>query len=359
MNLLNIARRGQRYALVALSASALSALASAVVIALSNAALLRALGILACVLSLTSAVTFFYLYYSGRATRILRDKKRLDEEIEKSTAEYRSAITSLEEKNEYLLEQWSRIERTQREQTRDLTIAKRIQQNILPQKFPAIDGVHFASYYQPIETVGGDFYDTLALSDTEAFFIIADVCGHGVSAALITAMLKALWQSHAPRYTEPADLMKRINDQIVGNLESIQYITAIIGKIDTEKKTLVYANASHPPPLLARGKNVFELTGNKNTLLGKFDRAKYAEDTVALMSMDKLLFYTDGVTEASRDKNKRAQYGIERLKESFRLHANEDIFDGIENMKNDFRRFFAFRKPDDDFTFFGCAFITP
>ncbi|MBI4978131.1 MAG: SpoIIE family protein phosphatase [Spirochaetes bacterium] len=280
------------------------------------------------------------------------DSARKVSDIERVINEYRDIIVVLEEKNEYLINKWNALEKDRRSTIRDRAVATAIQRNILPREFPRSDEIKFSAFYKPIEGVGGDYYDVIELDDNNMFVFIADVAGHGISSALITAMLKAAAVSYTHRYPAPKFLMERINSDLSQYVTSAHFVTAVIAHINLETHTLTHVIAGHPRPLLMRKKEVIVFEGN-NPVIGQNKDTQFNEETIQLCGGDKLLFYTDGAVELSRERSKRDAYGAARLTESFMAHSVKDIIHTVDGVKNDMMAYGAAGTIDDDLTLLG------
>lgn len=296
---------------------------------------------------------FVILRYSLH-TALMDGEKRFQKSIRSTVDEYRNIIFLLEEKNEYLLERWSSTNKNRKERARDIDLAKRIQEGLLPRRFPAVRGTQFASYYNPIEEIGGDFYDIISVEPNKTVIFIADVSGHGIASALITAMLKSSLRSHAHHHHGVEALMSNINEDLSSYVQTSHYVTAILAVYDSDSRLLKYVNASHPPPAIY-SKRAFLMPASKNPIIGKFKDAVYKSEEILLSPRDKVLFYTDGVIEASRDKRKRDSYTEKRLIESLNRSGDKDVYHLVNDMQGDLMRFMLPIHPDDDYTFLAFS----
>ena len=182
---------------------------------------------------------------------------------------------------------------------RELETARQIQSFILPQKTVDIKGIHIAAHYVPMASVAGDFYDFVRLDDNQLGILVADVSGHGVPASLISSMVKIAFSSQLPHADDPARVLAGINQVLCGKLES-DFVTAGYLFMDTEKQSVTYAGAGHPPLFLWRGseqKN-YEYR-EKGVVLGQFEDVRYQNIHLELKSGDRFLLYTDGIIEAT------------------------------------------------------------
>lgn len=191
----------------------------------------------------------------------------------------------------------------------ELRIARRIQEDMLPKSSLDLDGLAVHGLLAPAKEVGGDLYDYY-VRDGKLFFCIGDVCGKGVPAAMVMAVVHSLLRMLSEREEDPARIIGDLNREACQNNESGVFVTLFLGVLDLATGRLRYCNAGHDHPVLARD-TVEELQALANVPVGTFDDFQYqAQETV--ISPGTLLFlYTDGVTEA-KDAGRR-QYGRERL----------------------------------------------
>ncbi len=184
----------------------------------------------------------------------------------------------------------------------ELAIARGIQVSLMPRNLPQPAGWRIASVYRAAREVGGDFFDAydLPARPGQVGFIVADVTGKGVTAALVMAFTRAVLRSAAYNGTGPADALARTNRVLVRDAQTGLFITAFAGELDTTSGQLRYASAGHEPPLLVRRRDglVRELDLPPSVLLGAFDDFEVPETTIDLESGDLLVAFTDGVTDA-------------------------------------------------------------
>jgi sigma-B regulation protein RsbU (phosphoserine phosphatase) len=213
-------------------------------------------------------------------------------------------------------------ERTLIDVQQELSTAKRIQSSIIPQSSPSLRGVRLSARYQPMTAVAGDFYDFLTPSDDLLTILVADVSGHGVPAALVACMLKVCFAAQKHNAADPAAILYGLSVMLRGSLGG-QYLTAACAAIDIKTRIVTYAGAGHPPTLLARvGTSELVLLDENGLFIGPFPNATYANMTTAFNTGDRLLLYTDGITEASGSDG--AEFGRERLGEFLLRSAPSD-----------------------------------
>ena len=197
--------------------------------------------------------------------------------------------------------------------SKEHTIATVLKSSILPDSLVEVPGLETYSLYRPAggeSEIGGDYYDMFVRTDGKVVLSIADVCGQGVRAATKTSMIRYTVRGMAAAGMAPAAMASELNRVVFDTGDTSDIVTAFIALLDMKTLTLTYANAGHPPALLLRGEGLeaLETTG---PLLGAISGVEFQERTVALEPCDLLVMYTDGVTEARRQ---RELYGEERLR---------------------------------------------
>jgi sigma-B regulation protein RsbU (phosphoserine phosphatase) len=212
---------------------------------------------------------------------------------------------------------------------RDLNLAREIQQAFLPQRYPVFgepslgrrSTLRFCQRYVPAGVVGGDFFDVLRVSKDEAGIIICDVMGHGVRAALVTAMLRALIDERAPFSRHPAQMLSQLNRglrTIWKDSDSPMFVSAAYLVINSRTGVMQYANAGHPSPFHLRAGRGVESLGvpgdGHGPALGLADAPEFPVGRRDLAQGDRVLLYTDGVYEVEGEDGEF--YGQPRLKES-------------------------------------------
>jgi serine phosphatase RsbU (regulator of sigma subunit) len=238
----------------------------------------------------------------------------------------------------------------------ELQIANQIQSSILPREAPRIAGLEIAARYVPMSAVAGDFYDFLLVDDQRIGILIADVTGHGVPAALIASMLKIAFVGQAGHANDPGRVLAGLNHALCGKFEE-HFVTAAYIFLDLEKLVLRYAGAGHPALLLARfgagnlrETEARELEAN-GLMLGLFPEATYAPVEIQLEARDRLLLYTDGISEAM--SSTREEFGKVRLKAFLSSSTASSAASFADALLSELRRWSATdsgRAQDDDIT---------
>ena len=205
-----------------------------------------------------------------------------------------------------------RRQRLQDEQ-RELDEARRIQRKLLPSRMPDIDGWELAASWQPASGVGGDCFDAILLAPTQLALSIADVVGKGIPAALLMSNLQAAVRAFATVATEPRDLCRQVNRILCGHIAEGRFISFCYCVLDAELGVLTYTNAGHYAPVLARADGTVERLTAGGPVLGVFADSTYEQGRVNLGSGDRIVLFTDGITEARPDPGSEEEFGEQRL----------------------------------------------
>jgi sigma-B regulation protein RsbU (phosphoserine phosphatase) len=183
-------------------------------------------------------------------------------------------------------------------QERELERAREIQQSLLPSEIPQISGFNVAGAWQPARWVSGDYYDVLRLGAHRLGICIADVAGKGVSAALLMANVQAALHAFAPDSESPAQVCAKVNTLLHENIATGKFVTFLYGILDGGARTFQYCNAGHLYPILVSSGSARMLEGG-GAVLGVFPDWTYQDSTIGLRAGDRLLLFTDGITEAA------------------------------------------------------------
>jgi sigma-B regulation protein RsbU (phosphoserine phosphatase) len=197
-----------------------------------------------------------------------------------------------------------------------------IQRALLPATLPHNDVFQVAGNWQPAQGVGGDCYDATMFTPTTLGVSIADVAGKGIPAALLMSSLQAAVRAFAVESTPPHAICASVNRLLCGQMIAGRFATMCVLRLDASRGTLTYANAGHNPPLLARANGTVERLTSGGTVLGVFADATFAGGEIALERGDRVLLFTDGISEA-RDANEE-EYGEARLSTALMQHRHLD-----------------------------------
>jgi sigma-B regulation protein RsbU (phosphoserine phosphatase) len=235
----------------------------------------------------------------------------------------------------------------ERRARQEMDIARQVQSKLLPQKAPLLRTIEYAGACIQARAVGGDYYDFLDLGEGRVGFVLADVAGKGISAALLMANLQAHLRSQSAIVNHDfAETLERVNRMFFESTESNNYATLFIGVYEDETRRLRYVNCGHNPPLILHGEEVQRLYATA-TVLGLFDDWQCEVTETSLRPNDILAICTDGVFEAADPKGN--EFGEDGLLSALRggqeRSANELLESVVETVKR-----FAPGEPADDLT---------
>jgi sigma-B regulation protein RsbU (phosphoserine phosphatase) len=195
-----------------------------------------------------------------------------------------------------------------------------IQQTLMPATLPATEHFEVVGTWRPAGTLGGDTYDAFLFSPDVIGLSIADIAGKGLPAALLMSSLQAAVRAFALDSSPPQSVCASVNRLLCGQMIAGRFATLVYLRLDARRGELAYANAGHNPPLLARGDGRVETLGASGTVLGVFPETEYRGAVVPLERGDRLLLYTDGVTESRNRAGE--EYGEERLAAALSRHRH-------------------------------------
>jgi sigma-B regulation protein RsbU (phosphoserine phosphatase) len=206
-------------------------------------------------------------------------------------------------------------EQLQREQmTSEAREARVIQQALLPKSSPSIPGFTVSGLSIPVGAVGGDWYDFIPMDKGRWGLVLADVSGKGTAAALLMSATRGILRSLAEAACTPGEVLTKLNRLLVEDFPAGRFVTMVYGVLDPAKRTLTFANAGHLPPLLVTGTSSQLLDVERGIPLG-LGPGDFSEVEVKLPVGCRLVFYSDGITEAENPRDE--EYGLARLQEHF------------------------------------------
>jgi phosphoserine phosphatase RsbU/P len=195
-------------------------------------------------------------------------------------------------------------------QDEELQRAREIQESLLPKVIPQVPGFEVASAWQPARAVGGDYFDVLKLGESRLAICIADVSGKGVPAALLMANVQASLRASVRDLDSPARVCGIVNGMLCESIAGDKFVTFFCGVLDATSRVFRYCNAGHPYPILVSSGTVRTLDQG-GAVLGVFPDWKYEDSSVDLSPGDRLLLFTDGITEAASPQGE--EFGMERV----------------------------------------------
>lgn len=235
----------------------------------------------------------------------------------------------------------------------DLAVAGEIQQAILPSKFPPfpdlVDKLDIFASMTPAKDVGGDFYDFFQIDADRIGFVIADVSGKGIPAALFMAVSRTLIRSTGLRGIPSHECISYANRLLCNESLDAMFVTVFYGIYTISTGVIDYTNAGHNPPYLLRRNNVVEaLPLSQNFIVGVFDDFVYTNSTLKLEPGDAIILYTDGVTEAFNEE--KQQFGEKGLEKTLKSVLGADSKEIIEAITEDVAEFSGNEPQNDDIT---------
>lgn len=275
--------------------------------------------------------------------------QRMNEELEQRVAERTQELT----RKNALMEE-------------ELQMARELQMALLPHHFPTLpkgagtrdSAIRFCSMYQPTHSVGGDFFNVFPLSDTAVGVLMCDVMGHGVRAALVTAMMRALGEQFSGTADQPGELLTKINRtlwEILRHSGTNLFATACYVVADVATSRITFANAGHPSPLLVRSSSrlVEPIVPPRGSgpALGIFENAQYAVHERALESSDLILLFTDGLFDVENHHDE--SFNEHRLRQSIQTRAGMPPDQLVHDVFREIEQFAEGRAFADDVCFLG------
>lgn len=180
----------------------------------------------------------------------------------------------------------------------EVQLARQIQQTFIPQSLPTHPAWQMAARWRTARQVGGDFYDVIELPNGKLGLFIADVADKGMPAALFMALTRTLVRAAVNEQHSPADVLRRVNDQLLPDTLSGMFVTAVYGVLDTANGDFTFVNAGHNPPFWVKENGEIEKLTRTAVALGVMEQPSMKERTISIAEGDTLLLYTDGLTEA-------------------------------------------------------------
>lgn len=243
--------------------------------------------------------------------------------------------------------------------SRELALARQVQQRLLPQSLPEIDGLQIAAAERPAREVGGDYYDVVGLGRDCIGVLVADVSGKGAAAAFYMAEMKGVFQAGSRLTRAPGEFLAQANDALSPSLGRGDFISAAYAVLDAEAGTLALARAGHPPAVLVRNRQRPDggrwlLRGDGLAIgldrSGTLFRQTLREQMICLAPGDTVVLYTDGLVEARNAGGE--EYGYDRLAHFVEQNQHADALDLRDLLLAETSAWSASDEPDDDTTLF-------
>ncbi|UCE07734.1 MAG: SpoIIE family protein phosphatase, partial [bacterium] len=234
----------------------------------------------------------------------------------------------------------------------ELSLARKLQENILPQQLPEVKGISFAAQYIPAMEIGGDFYDVMPLANKQLAILLADVTGHGIQAALSTTLLKLAFRNFQNREISPAGILAGMNEVLYKILPEKTFVAALVVSIDIETAHCTIVNGGIPYPLvLKRSDNKVKRLLANGLVLGAVNQEKYKPGDpvdLVLQGGDCLFLCTDGLSEIENETQE--QFDADLLDQVILQHVESPIDELVNHLVDAARKFSQPQHNWDDIT---------
>jgi sigma-B regulation protein RsbU (phosphoserine phosphatase) len=204
----------------------------------------------------------------------------------------------------------------------DLNEAQEIQRGLMPRRMPQLDGFSLASAWQAAHEVSGDYLAAYKINESHAALCVADVAGKGFPAALLMSNMQAALKSLTSERISPSELCLKLNRLMCGNTPLRKFVTCFYADLDIVNRTLTFSNAGHNPPVLMHREGECIRLEDGGPVIGAFTGSKYTQREIQLSEGDRLLLFTDGVTEARNQSGE--EFGEERLQKCVRSYRGQN-----------------------------------
>lgn len=256
----------------------------------------------------------------------------------------------------FLEKQWT-VNQERNRMMSELSVAENIQRSILPtinDSFPGRPELSIEAFMEAAKEVGGDFYDVFYVDRDKIAFLIADVSGKGIPAALFMMQSKQILQDCVKEFDELSDAITEANDRLCQGNEAEMFVTAWIGVLDLLTGEVDYVNAGHNPPVVSLGGEVSYMKERGGLVLAGMEGIPYRQGSFVMRPDDIILLYTDGVTEAENEKLE--QFGEEALQKWVETLGNVSSQEIVEYVRKRVKEHVAGYEQSDDITMLCVKF---
>ncbi|MBN1523712.1 MAG: SpoIIE family protein phosphatase [Spirochaetales bacterium] len=286
------------------------------------------------------------------AVEDITQRKAFEKVMESSFDNFIQTTIDLDNALKKIKEQRTTLEEYKKHIERELSIARGVQQSLIPLECPKSDTLDIEAATITSSELGGDFYDFYPVEGSRLGIFIADVSGHGVASSLVSSMVKAYMADITDRVDEPKDVLASLNKKVTEAIAGTDFfLTASYMTIDLNSLDTVFANAGHLYTLYFQKKTgTIAHCGEKTkgTVIGSFREVEFTEEQRVLAAGDMLLFFTDGIVEARNAANEF--YGSERLELFVKEHENLAPKKFVDKLFSDVKKFAGERAKSDDQT---------
>ncbi len=291
-------------------------------------------------------IFFQSLILSSRIASAFTRAEELSESL-KISNESLVALTENLESN--VLDRTSLLNTTLQRLKRDLQLAKKIQQKILPTPDFKLPNIEFYLHFQPQDEIGGDFYDIFEFDNGTVRFFLADATGHGIQAALYTMAIKSEYEAIKKFVTKTDDLISHLNQKVQNKFSGLKIVfSCIIIDIDTITNKMYYTSAGHPDQILLTKKTGIELLPRTGNIIGLRKEQEYTQYSTFFEPGDRIFLFTDGIVEQKNPK--REEYGLEKIIKRMSDYRDETPESFMKDIIQDLNEFQDTVVQEDDLT---------
>ncbi len=238
--------------------------------------------------------------------------------------------------SDQLKHQYAELQETNNVLDYQMKMARQVQQSLIEESNFQVNEVRFNSRYMPALDIGGDIYDIIKLDENSVGVFIGDVSGHGISAALLTSMIKIMFRNLVTTYPNPKDLLYQMNlefSNIFANRITDVYASVFFARIDTKNKEICYANAGHALPMFVKSSTHVASEMQANGIpIGLMDKSTYDDHIQTFERGDVILFYTDGLSDSlNKESNELFLDKLKELLLDVKSQPSEEIIEMLIN----------------------------
>jgi len=286
--------------------------------------------------------------------------QRLEGIVREKTEDLANSLIEMKKAKDMADEAHHKLKERNEEMLEELNMARTVQLNMIPKAndFPQREELNFGYQYSSMDEVGGDLYDVMRIDKNAYGFLIADVSGHGVPAALITSMAKVSFNSNSVLDKSTADICENVNEELYSLIGNLSYfLTAYYCVINLETGVFEFTNAGHHPAILMPSNNRnIEKLDTEGFLIGAFNNITFGSEKRILNEGDRILLFTDGIVEAKNDDE--SLYGYDRLTSFIYNNYDKEPKTFVDDLVKDVENFCGKRPPDDDRAILFIEFIS-
>ncbi len=260
-----------------------------------------------------------------------------------------NANTELTESHSKLAKLYGELNKAHAKINKDLDQARTIQTGLLPTKFTDTENLNVAAKYIPASQVGGDYYDLFRIDEDRFGVIVADVSGHGVAAAMVMTMTKVLLKTYCTKADTPRETLEMINSVFQNDIKTDNFVTVFYAVVDVKRKKIMHSSAGHNPVIIVnRKQKTQEIIKADGLFLGVFEDMMLCDNERDYHEGDRLVLYTDGLTEA--ENMGMEMYSFERLCDKAMKHCDKSPTEFVDYIIKDLDSYRGDKSLEDDVT---------